>query len=440
MLNKEIVNKANKSLNGFLKEYNKSKQPAEINFRSLVDWIQPNSRSSHFIHSYPAKLLMHIPNYFLTTDLLSKEGDLIFDPFCGSGTVLLEANLNNRKAYGIDVNPIAVLISKVKTTNYNIDSLKAKKIDLIKSYVDIGSIPDVINIDYWFTHRIKNDLSCILNSINLLEESIDKNFFKICLSICSRKLSYADPNVAVPVKLQSKISKNIDFNSRAKIHDDFILKVNAFDFFSNVVDSTIDIIKRNEGINFLSEIVCEDIRQFIPDKEQVDFIITSPPYAGAQKYIRATSLNLGWIELCKGSELNKLEKKTVGREHYATTDYNKIQETGIYEADILLREIYQINPLRAFIASNYLLEMRQSMYNATLKLKKNGYLVLIIGNNVVCGKEFNTQSYIEHILNEFGLKTRLKLFDTIKSRGLMTKRNKTASLITREWVILLQKE
>jgi DNA modification methylase len=57
-------------------------------------------------------------------ELLSNENDLVFDPFSGSGTVLLESLLAGRNAYGQDANPLACLISKAKTTPLNIEKLQ----------------------------------------------------------------------------------------------------------------------------------------------------------------------------------------------------------------------------------------------------------------------------------------------------------------------------
>jgi hypothetical protein len=72
-------------------------------------------------------------------------------------------------------------------------------------------------------------------------------------------------------------------------------------------------------------------------------------------------------------------------------------------------------------------------------LNAGGYLVLVIGNNTIQGMPFRVSKFLTQILNAAGLVTRLRLIDDIKSRGLMTKRNKTASVITREWVVILEK-
>jgi hypothetical protein len=72
-------------------------------------------------------------------------------------------------------------------------------------------------------------------------------------------------------------------------------------------------------------------------------------------------------------------------------------------------------------------------------LRHGGYLVLVAANNRIAGREFRTQHFLRMIAEQVGFTTELRLIDAIRSRGLMTKRNKTASVITREWVLLFSK-
>src|SRR3989338_11522591 len=72
---------------------------------------------THNFHTYPAKFIPQIPKSTIKT--LTKEGDTILDPFCGCGTTLVEAKLLNRCAIGVDLNPVATLISKAKTNKIN---------------------------------------------------------------------------------------------------------------------------------------------------------------------------------------------------------------------------------------------------------------------------------------------------------------------------------
>jgi hypothetical protein len=168
-------------------------------------------------------------------------------------------------------------------------------------------------------------------------------------------------------------------------------------------------------------------------------ILTSPPYVGAQKYIRASSLSLGWLGLLEGKSLRQLEDANIGREHFPMKGRCDHVQTGLPEADEQIGRIARRNPLRARITATYLVEMQASLRESARVLKAGGHLVLVAGNNHVCGQEFHTQSHLSEIIENLGLRPRLKLVDAIRSRGLMTRRNATASVITREWVLLFQK-
>src|SRR3989304_2958664 len=83
------------------------------NFRSHMKKIIPDmGYLTHNIHAYTAKLIPQIPRYFI--EKYTSREDVVFDPFCGSGTTLLEAMLLARNAIGIDINPLATLISEIK--------------------------------------------------------------------------------------------------------------------------------------------------------------------------------------------------------------------------------------------------------------------------------------------------------------------------------------
>ena len=71
-------------------------------------------RGLHSIHPYPAKFIPQIPRRLI--ELLTPDSNgVVFDPFCGSGTTLLEAQAAGYAAIGVDLNPIATLIARVKT-------------------------------------------------------------------------------------------------------------------------------------------------------------------------------------------------------------------------------------------------------------------------------------------------------------------------------------
>jgi DNA modification methylase len=423
----------------------------EVQFRELVKWLPYNSeRFTHAIHHYPAKLIPQIPNLFISSSLFSAPGDLVLDPFCGTGTVLLETILAGRNGFGADSNPLARLISAAKTTSLSCERLAAGRRAFNSAYKREWreDSPDVVNLEYWFYPHITRKLSRIYSAISAVRDIDVQRLFLVSFSNCLRKLSLADPRISVPVRANPG-KYPLKHILRAKYEDRLrrLKRINVFSEFERVLDANSQLASLLHESSPTGKIlhICEDARHLqssigtqLPD-ESVQLIVTSPPYAGAQKYIRASSLSLGWLGLCRSFDLIDLEKKSIGREHFRKGQYELSIRTGIKKADALITAIRTVNPLRAHILSTYLIEMRECMEEMYRVLKKGGYAVLVAGPNQVCGREFPTHRYLSDMAEAAGLAVQLSLHDHIKSRGLMTKRNKTAGVISTEWVYLFRK-
>ena len=311
-------------------------------------------------------------------------------------------------------------------------------------------LPNICNVEHWFYPRTIVQLHRLLEAINMLDGKDVRNFYLVCFSNCVKKVSLEDLRLSVPVRLrEDQYSKGHHLHKKTIERLKSLRNVDVLQEFTKVAK---DNIRRNSQLLSILpakskvHLIFHDARNLqcteankSQEDESVQLIITSPPYAGAQKYIRASSLSLGWLGFCSGKTLRDYERQTIGREHYNKNEYSDLHLSGVKEADQLLIEIYKENPLRAHIAANYLVEMRDSLIEMRRVLKPHGYLALIVANNQVCGKEFRTSMYLQKIAESLGLTLRLRLIDSIHSRGLMTKRNKTASLISSEWVLLFQK-
>lgn len=442
-----------KLLGNFLERYARHGRAIPVNFRAMVDWVPSGDRATHFIHPYPAKLLRQIPVFFLANRLLSSPGDTVLDPFCGSGTVLLESVLHERHGLGADANPLARLIARVKVTHLTADEASRSLRGLLrraKAYVH-GDMPNVVNLEYWFYPHVASQLARLRRAVDQLENDVERDFFSVCFSACVRRVSLADPRVAVPVRLRSdQYPTDHALHRATKEHLASLRKQDVIGLFEVIARANIarlDELATLRPTVARASVCSADARELRdPATEQrrmragsIDLIITSPPYLGAQKYVRASSLSLGWLGATENETLRQLEDKNIGREHFSLSKVASLPSTGLSAADERIKQIARINPLRALIAATYLTEMRAALTEAVRVLRPSGYLVLIAANNFVCGKEFMTQRYLQHLLEELGLKTRLRMIDAIKSRGLMTRRNASASVITREWALVLEK-
>lgn len=433
-----------KALEDYYQSFQKDDEPISVNFRVLVPELKKAERYTHLIHSYPAKLLANIPYFFFATDTLCPTNGTVLDPFCGTGTVLLEAVLSGRNALGADANPLAELISSGKTVYIPKELLLETLYDILeraKRYRRTIVHPEAIAV--WYSPSSLQQLSNLQRAIDEIEEASQKTFFELCFSGLARKVSFADPSISVPVHWNpERFSSNPQRMEEVRKKLEMLHTVNVYDKFESVCKANIDRVaslrdKIGEGVS--SKIVSSDARQLGLADSSVDMILTSPPYAGAQKYIRASWLNLYWLNLVKMEDIRELKRHNIGREDYRK---NEVFEsyTGIEKADVVLKELYNKGKSkRAFLAANYLNEMKVAMNESYRVLKPGGHMVIVIGNNTVCGLSFNTQDYLTSYLQSIGMQLEFKLIDDIKSYGLMTKRNKTASKISCEWVIVLKK-
>jgi DNA modification methylase len=430
--------------------YERDHRAIKVDFRRLVSAPSKVERATHLLHTYPAKLLAHIPFFFLANDLLCEPGGIVIDPFGGSGTVALEALLSGRNAISADSNPFARLLTSVKTMPLDHVRLGAASKRLI-SRIPVAESEfdaDVVNLEHWFYPHVVRKLSQVRNAIYGTQDEQIRNFFWICFSATVRKVSLADPRLSVPVKIREG-QYPVGHFLREKSDRMFrrLRRVNVHEVFNSILAQNLIRIERIASIDpsLKSFHNSTDARSLINadgrklPNNSIDLVITSPPYPGAQKYIRACSLSLGWLGLCQADELPTLKRETIGREEFRKSELEVYQNTPVDSANRKLRVIAAKDPVRAAIAGAYLNEMHQVLVEVNRVLRPGGYMVLVIANGTISGESFYTERYLRILGESLGLEVRLRLIDEIRSRGLMTKRNKTANMITREFVILFEK-
>ncbi|MEA3274820.1 MAG: DNA adenine methylase [Pseudomonadota bacterium] len=451
----DVYSEADEILAGMIDAYRRDGNPVRTDFRNIVDLRYNTERATHLIHTYPAKLIVHIPNFFLSCRSLIAPRGTVADPFCGSGTVLLEAALKGYELIGADSNPLARLITLAKLTVADVDTLNHAIIAVAsaKSNPVPSELPDVVNRDYWYSQNIQHELSSIWNAIQPFRNTSAFPLLQITFSQCSRKVSRADPKFSVPVRLKpEKYARNPALYKKAEKHEQWLSSVSCYDAYTNILrentrrhEDLARMLPRKPRITYLGKEARKLGAEFAVrpwkrgvKKNSVDLILTSPPYAGAQKYIRASSLNIGWLGLAPSTRLRELEDGCIGREHFKKSDVSANLATGLDEADIVLTRLRGKSPLRAHLMATYLLEMRDALTELSRALKRDGYAILVLGNNKVCAEAFDTVRFTTTLAEQVGFSTVLHIVDEIKSRGLMTRRNKNSGIIETESVVVLK--
>ena len=162
--------------------------------------------SNHGLHKYPAKFIPHFPEWALRYIGKSTKKLNVLDPFCGSGTTLVEAGLLGHNCYGCDISPLASVITEAKTTiftkNYDAEKISNKILASAKGYIqkakeelDANANNNCLGMHWtwsnWFDSSYLARLLAIKYAIADLRYSKDvKTFSYACLSSIAKSASY----------------------------------------------------------------------------------------------------------------------------------------------------------------------------------------------------------------------------------------------------------
>ena len=348
----------------------KSVKSNEIFFMRALGQINWNfqdeatNSATHDFHPYPAKFIPQIPYHLIK--IFTNEGETVYDPFCGCGTTIVESILENRRAIGNDMNPSAVLISKVKATvlSYKqMDEIKKTVIDIEKNIANLYKSNIVIkkripsnnfgipNLTSWFDAHVIVELSMIKNVIESVKDRDMKDFLKVALSSIIVSVSYQDSNTRYV-----RVNKNIPQKETIR---KFKLKI--YRMMEKIEDLPVNAIN--------PKVVIADTR--LPSglaSDSADLAVTSPPYPNAYDYHLYHKYRMYWLDM----DPLDLKRNEIG----SHANYSK--KNG---------HTYQ----------NFEDDMRKSFIQIAKILKPNKYFCIVIGDSIIKGEKIHNNELLKRI-------------------------------------------
>jgi len=257
---------------------------------------ESSSYATHNFHAFPAKFPPQLPKKIINA--LTFPGETVLDPMSGSGTAVLEAMLLGRRGIGMDIDPLALNLSKVKVTHLEpgelirnaeaiieqaVHAFQHKK-DTLSNALSIRIDPSTKKfLDYWFLEETQLEIIALVQEIEVLSDPDIRRFFQIALSsiIITKSggvsLAY-DLAHTRPHKIKDKIPRS------------------AMDEFQKRLNKNLKNIGRLIWGNGHADLFFGNAQAIGLADSSVDLIITSPPYASnAIDYMRAHKFSLVWF-------------------------------------------------------------------------------------------------------------------------------------------------
>ncbi len=248
----------------------------------------------HGFHAYPARL--HPKTAAELIKQLSAPDQTVLDPFCGSGTVLVEALAAGRRAVGTDLNPLAVLLAQAKCKGLS----PHQQEELLRAAAEIKDFADGRRLDkagpirkYGAEERAMFDVHVLLEldslhaGIGKLNKGPLQTHLQLVLS-------------SILVKLSRQTSDTVERETPRRIAGGYTARL-----FSKRTEEWVRQVREFEELaphprpKFAAYVT--DARKLDPVRDaSVDLVVTSPPYPGVYDYYAHHAMRLRWLQLRSG--------------------------------------------------------------------------------------------------------------------------------------------
>lgn len=392
---------------------------------------------THCFHAYPAMFIPQIARRLIET--YSVRGETVCDIFCGSGTALVESRLLGRNAYGIDLNPLAIFLARVKTTEADSRVITRQYFQLIDKISRINNrdvkIPDFLNINFWYKPDVIIELAKIKKAIKELKEEKIKNFFMVAFSETAR--------------LSSNM-KNGEFKLvRIRPEKLFIYNPNVMGIFKKRVEANI-----NGMSDFYNSVVKSSwAKPIYGDSSKgngilngsIDCIVTSPPYGDSRTtvaYGQFSRLSAQWIDIFE--EPNKasgVDNELLGGKPSKSLDHNL---HSLYLTQTI-NQISEKDKNRARDVLSFYIGLEKCLKLAHNILKTNRHFCIVIGNRLVKQIRIPTDLIIAELSENIGFVCEDIIVRNIPGKRMPIKNSPTniagalEETMTKESIVILRK-
>lgn len=376
----------------------------------------------------------------------------VFDPFSGSGTTLLAARQNNLKSFGIDVNPISILVSKVENDRYTKIDIKVieeeiEKLILISKSNKIHTTPFELS-EKVFNSDILQSLLQIKYYIKKIEVGKIQNlFFVAWLSIIEKVSNIKKEGNGIKYK-NRKRTKNGYINIEKEVWEKQNFPENKWTFIkSKLTDHLkvmLDDIKNNYGNDKYTPNIyqssCLDFNKLFGD--DIQFTFYSPPYCNCFDYFEIHKVELWLGDFVK----NKKEFKSLRNTGFRSNTNSLNHKPIIYNNENIENLIYHFDRNRLWnlkipqVIRGYFDDTYTLLEKLFSQTQRGGYVGIVVGNSAYSGVIIPTDLIVADIAKDVGFEVD-KIFITrhLTTSSQQKKELEILNNYLRESIVLLKK-
>lgn len=394
---------------------------------------------THCYHTYPAMMIPQIARTLIEEFSPSQGIQLLLDPYMGSGTSLVEASIKGINAIGTDLNPLARLISKVKTTHY-VEKDIQYYLNIIQTYlfeykeelVEKRNFDNISNYSYWYSEDSLMRLSYISQIINNNTPAELRDFFYTALSEVVREVSFTRNGEFKRFRMPEEKIKTFKPDVFRLFEEKVIRNIQGLiQFNKENKHSKIEIYNFNSSICIPEEII---------KPNSVDMVVTSPPYGDSKTTVAYGQFSRWANEWFNYENAKNLDNYLMGGKKQTEELFTTISIRNV------LDEIKSYDLKRYYEVISFLNDYYKSISNVSKVVKKGGVVCYVVGNRTVKGVQIPLDFFTAEMFEKNGFKHINTLVREIPNKRMPSKTSPTnesgkkVSTMCFEYIVILEKE
>ena len=349
------------------------------------------------------------------------ENGWLLDPYCGTGTSLVEASLFGMHSVGCDINPLVRLIATAKSTRICLSALDETlnrlnndlfQIEFQEGKVPDASIPDILNLTYWFSEEVIKFLAYLRAWINEIEDESVRNFILVAFSETVREVSYTRNGEFKLYRMPAERLK--DFNP-----DVFGLLSKKLSRNRQGLATFLEKRKNVEA----SVSNANTVQGELPLRRPLggyDLVVTSPPYGDSHTtvaYGQFSRLAAEWIGL---PNARKIDKIAMGGQRSKET----LTDSPVSSA---IEKIHSVDEKRAREVLAFYIDLERSINSVAQMLSSNATICYVVGNRRVKEVMLPTDAFIVSAFRQHGFTHKATIVRNIPNKR-MPKKNSPSNI------------